>query len=64
MSMVADRLVHGDLPEMQHLLRLMIADPSFKADVRKMVDARLAREDLEMEGRPKYNLVQTWLERN
>lgn len=64
MAMVDDWLVRGDLPEMQHLLRLMIADPALKANVRKMVDARLAQDDPEMEGRPKYHLVQTWLERN
>lgn len=64
MAMVDDWLVRGDLPEMRRLLRLLGTDQSFRQAVRKMVDSRLAREDPEMEGRPKYTLVQTWLEKH
>ncbi|MHB1642187.1 MAG: hypothetical protein ACYCS8_05955 [Acidithiobacillus sp.] len=61
MAMVDDWLVRGDLPEMRRLLRLLGTDQSFRQAVRKMVSSHLAREDPEMEGRPKYALIQTWL---
>ena len=63
LSLVDDWLVRGDLPEMLHLLRILKANREFRQAVRKMVASRLAHEDPEMEGRPKYVLVQTWLER-
>ena len=64
MVMVDDWLVRGDLPEMLHLLRVLKLNPEFRREVRKMVASRLAQGDPEMEGRPKYSLVQTWLERH
>lgn len=63
MALVDDWLVRGDLPEMLHLLRMLKANRELRQTVRKMVASRLAHEDAEMEGRPKYVLVQTWLEK-